>query len=189
MFNIGGVEMNEREITQKLIKGDSDALEIIITEYNSYVTAIVRTILCEYKNEADIQGLVNQVFFLLWKNCQKIDFSKCDSIKYYLGAIARNTAITEKRKFMKYSPLDENIFIEDTNPYSQIELREVILSAVKELDAKSQIILLKFYFQGKTIQKIAYEECLSQTAVKSQLKRSREKLKKILERGGIVCED
>ena len=75
--------MNEREITQKLIKGDSDALEIIITEYNSYVTAIVRTVLCEYKNEADIQGLVNQVFFLLWKNCQKIDFSKCDSIKYF----------------------------------------------------------------------------------------------------------
>ena len=146
--------MNEREITQKLIKGDSDVLEIIIKEYNSYVTAIVRTVLCEYKNEADIQGLVNQVFFLLWKNCQKIDFSRCDSIKYYLGAIARNTAITEKRKFMKHSPLDENIFIEDTNPYSQIELREVILSAVK-----------------------------------SQLKRSREKLKKILERGGIMCED
>lgn len=181
--------MNERDIIQKLLKGDSDSLELIIKEYNSYVTAIVRTILCEHKNETDIQAIVNQVFFLLWKNCKKIDFSKYDSIKYYLGAIARNTAITEKSKLMKYEPLNEAIFKDDKNPYSKIELKTTLLAAVKELDNKGQIALLKFYFQGKSISQIADEERISQTAVKSQLKRSREKLKKILEKGGIICED
>lgn len=181
--------MNEQEVIQKLVEGDVEFLEIIIKEYNSYVSAIVRTILCEHKNEIDIQSIVNQVFFLLWKNCKKIDLSKYDSIKYYLGAVARNTAITEKSKLMKYIPLDEVVFKDSNNPYSKIELKTVILSALKELESKTQRVLLKFYFQGKSISQIAEEEGLSQTAVKSQLKRGREKLKKELERGGIICED
>ena len=181
--------MNERDLIRKIIEGDSDSLEIIIKEYNSYVTAIVRTVLFEYKNEIEIQGVVNQVFYLLWKNCKKIDFSKYDSIKYYLGAVARNTAITEKSKIMKYTPLDEIVYIDNNNPYSKVELRTVILSALKELEIKTQRVLLKFYFQGKSISRIAEEEGMSQTAVKSQLKRGREKLKKVLERGGVICED
>ena len=181
--------MNEQELMQKLVEGDSDSLEIIIKEYNSYVSAIVRTILCEYKNEIDIQSVVNQVFFLLWKNCKKIDLSKYDSIKYYLGAVARNAAITEKSKVMKYTPLDEVVFKDSNNPYSKIELKTVILLAMKKLEVKTQRVLLKFYFQGKPISRIAEEEGMSQTAVKSQLKRGREKLKKELERGGIICED
>lgn len=181
--------MNEQDLIQKLIDGDTNALEIIIKEYNSYVTTIVRTILCEHKNEIDIQSVVNQVFFLLWKNCKKIDLSKYDSVKYYLGAVARNTAITEKSKLMKYIPLDEVVFKDNNNPYSKIELKTMILSALKELEVKTQRVLLKFYFQGKSIARIAEEEGLSQTAVKSQLKRGREKLKKVLERGGVICED
>ena len=106
-----------------------------------------------------------------------------------MGAIARNTAITEKSKLMKYIPLDEVVFKDSNNPYSKIELKTVILSALKELETKTQRVLLKFYFQGKSISQIAEEEGLSQTAVKSQLKRGREKLKKELERGGIICED
>ena len=65
--------MNEQEVIQKLVEGDVESLEIIIKEYNSYVSAIVRTILCEHKNEIDIQSVVNQVFFLMWKNSKKID--------------------------------------------------------------------------------------------------------------------
>lgn len=178
----------EQDIMKDLANGDSKALELIIEEYHTYVTAIVRTILSEHKNDADIQGVVNEVFFLLWKKRENIDSLRYDRLKYYLGAIARNAAIKEKRKIMNYAPLDDSMLDSISNPYSKVELRTVMLSAMKELDKKSQIILLKFYFQGKPIQKIAMEENLSQTAVKSQLKRSREKLRKILEEGGIHCE-
>ena len=181
--------MKEREIIQRLANGDQKSLEIIIQEYNAYVFSIVKTILIEYKNEADIQGIVNQIFFRLWEKRGEIDFEKYDSIKYYLGAIARNIAINEKRKLIKYVSLDEKIFEDDTNPYSRVEMRTIILAALKELDLKSQIVLLKFYFQGKTIGKIAMEEEISETAVKSRLKRGREKLRVILEKGGIYCED
>lgn len=51
------------------------------------------------------------------------------------------------------------------------------------------MILLKYYFQGKKIKEIAEEENMPVSTVKINLKRSRSKLKKILEEEGFIYED
>lgn len=188
MFIKEGGKMNEFELIQQLKRGDAMTLEKIISEYNSYVATIICTILHEYLCEVDIQGLINQVFFLLWKNKEKIEPEKCENIKYYIGAIARNAAINEKKKIKQHLPLDEHIIGEIKDTYSQIELREILMNALKKLDKDCQVILLKFYFQGKKISQIAKEENLTESSVKNKLKRSREKLRLILEKGGFIYE-
>lgn len=185
----GGRRMDDMETMERLRKKEQKALEEIIKEYNPYVSAIVYKILCGYAAEIDIQGVINDVFFRLWENADKFDARKYTDLKPYLGAIARNTAINEKNKIVQNLPLDEHILGEMNDSFSEIEKKQILQSAMAQLSKKDQVILLKFYFQGKKIKEIAKEENMPLSTVKINLKRSRSKLKKILEEEGFIYED
>ena len=163
--------------------------EKLVKQSHAYVVTIVYNILHGYLNEIDMQAVVNQIFFQLWNNMDKLDMEKYEDIKQYIGAIARNTAITERNKVMLHLELDEHIIGEVNEKLSQVELQTILSKAIKHLAKDSQILLLKFYFQGKTINQIAQEEKLPEATVKTKLKRSREKLKEILLKEGFVYED
>lgn len=177
------------DIITRLKKRDTKALEEIILEFHSYVARIVYTILQGYADEIDIQGVINQIFFTLWEKADKIDVKNYKDLKPYLGAIARNTAINEKKKVIQPLPLKEDMLGNVNEELSQAELRTILLAALKQLSTENQILLLKFYFQGKTISQIAKEERLPESTVKTKLKRSRAKLRIILEKEGFMYED
>lgn len=181
--------MEDKELIEQVKQGDVKAFEKIIKKYHSYVVTIVYTVLQGCLPEIDIQGIINQVFFSVWQNAEKFDSRKYCELKPYLGAIARNTAINEKKKVIVHLTLEEDIIGELKEPFSQIEMKEILSNALKQLNVESRILLLKYYFQGKTIQQIAEEEGLLQSTVKTKLKRSREKLKRILEKEGFVYEN
>ena len=181
--------MVDKEILLQLKQKDPRALEEIIKEYHKYVFKIVYTILNGYAAEIDIRGVVNQIFFQLWQNAEKLDIEKYEDIKPYLGMIAKNMSIDERKKLNKCLPLEEEILGHTNELLTQVELKEILSKALKELSPENQIILLKFYFQGKSIKQIANEERLPEATIKTKLKRSREKLKRILEKGGFVYED
>lgn len=101
---------DENELIRRIQKGDESALAIIISEYHAYVGKIVYSILGSYSHKIDLQGVVNQIFFTLWHKANKIDPSKSVTIKGYLGILARNTAINEKKKcILDYQINDEVI--------------------------------------------------------------------------------
>lgn len=181
--------MDYIEIIERLKKKDQRALEEIIHEYNQYVAFIVYAILNGRAAEIDMQGVINQVFFSLWCNADKIDTTKYTELKPYLGAIARNTAINEKNKLIQNLPLNEHIIGELNNSLSQAELREILCSALKQLSKHDQIVLIKYYFQGKPIRQISEEEHIPQATIKTNLRRGRAKLKTILEEEGFIYED
>lgn len=183
--------MNKEDacLISRLKKKDQSALEAIIEKYNKYVASIVCKILYGTGSQADIQGVINHVFFLLWANAGSIDTEKDSELKSYIGTMARNMAINEKKRHVREQvSLDDHMAGEISDDFDQVELREVILSALKQLNQEDQMILLKFYFQGRSIQEIAGEMGKPESTVKSRLKRSREKLKKFLEEGGFIYE-
>ena len=141
------------------------------------------------------------IFFRLWEHADSIDPEKGGSLKSYIGALARNTAIAEKKKLRNTVSLEEDIFGNLPDQFHQAELRSVILSALKELlrsvilsalkelKPEDRLILLKYYFQELTLQQIADEWRLPLPTVKSRLQRSRKKFKTILEERGFSYED
>lgn len=181
--------MNYADLISRLKEKDPKALEEIICQYNAYVATIVFNTLEGCADILDMQAMVNNIFFTLWKNAEKIDAEKYDDLKPYLGAIARNLSLNEKRKRMLHLPFDEQIFLTVNDAFSQIELRKVLLDTLKGLRAEYQIVLIKFYFQGKPIEQIAKEEKKSPSTIKTWLKRGREKLKIALEEGGFIYEN
>ena len=181
--------MDDMETMERLRKREQKALEEIIKKYNPYVSIIVYKILCGYSAEIDMQGVVNEIFFRMWENADKLDIQNYTDLKPYLGAIARNTAINEKNRIVQNLPLDEHILGEMNDSFSQIEKSQILQSAMAQLSKKNQILLLKYYFQGNQIKEIAEEENMPLSTVKINLKRSRSKLKKILEEEGFIYED
>ncbi|MCI9631801.1 MAG: RNA polymerase sigma factor [Ruminococcus sp.] len=176
------------ELVMRLKRKDQSALEELIRKYNAYVAAITYTILQGHLPEIDIQGVINQVFFRLWEHAENLHMEKDEEIKPYIGAVARNAALNEKKKIISSMPLEEEILGEFTDSFSQVELRKLLLDALKELSTENQVLLLKFYFQGKTIRQISEEEQQPISTIKTKLRRSREKLRFILEKGGYTYE-
>lgn len=183
--------MTEKEtnLIARLKQKDTEALKEIICLYNRYVVTIVYEILHEYIDYEEIQSLTNHVFFLLWKSVEKIDCSKTENLKSYIGAIARNTAINERKKLRHTYPLNDDIYINGDASIEHAELKHILLNAIKKLSQEEQVILVKFYFQGKTTKKISLELHLPEATIKSKLRRSREKLKEFLMKGGNIYEN
>lgn len=175
---------NETELVSRIQKGDESALAIIISEYNSYVAKIVYSILGSYSHKVDLQGIVNQVFFTLWQKADKIDPAKSTTIKGYLGTLARNTAINEKKKHKADYQINDEVIGEISDNFNQIELRLLLKDAIRSLSKEEQLILVLFYFENEKISDISRITCIPASTVKSKLKRSREKMKKFLEEGG-----
>lgn len=94
---------------ERLKKKDPSALEEIIRKYNSYAAVIVYTILQGHLPDLDIQGVINQVFSRLWEHADSLHMESDEEIKPYIGAIARNTAINEKKKIISSVPLEDEI--------------------------------------------------------------------------------
>ena len=159
----------ELELIQRLKKKDQKALGEIIRLFHQYVASIICRILYGQTDQTDIQSVINDIFFRLWESADHIKAGQENNLKSYIGALARNTALTEKKKLRH-------------------ELRSMILSALKELNPEEQTGLLKFYFQSKTLQEIADESGQPLPTVKSRLQRSRKKFRKILEERGFNYE-
>lgn len=90
---------------------------------------------------------------MLWEKAEQIDTNKCEDIKYYLAAIAKHEAINERNKIRPHVELDENVIGNSAKVFTDIELREVIYSALQQLKTEYQIILLKYYYQEIPVKK------------------------------------
>lgn len=175
---------NEIELIKRIQKGDETALTIIISEYHSYVVKIVYSILGSYSHKVDLQGVVNQIFFTLWNKAHKIDPSKSITIKGYLGTLARNTAINEKKKYISDYQINDEVIGDISDDFNQVELRLLLADALRKLKKDEQLILVLFYFQNEKITDISRITGIPASTVKSKLKRCKEKMKKFLEEGG-----
>lgn len=181
--------MGYTELINRLKEKDQKALELIIQNYNHYVAAVVYSILKDCVQEIDIQALVNQVFFLLWENASKIDCVKYDDLKPYLGAIARNLALSERRKLCENYPVKEEVLGDVDESLDRVLLKNIIYRALCSLKQEEQTLIIRYYFQGMSMKEISEKTKQPEATVKTKIRRTRMKLKKILEREGIFNEN
>ena len=181
MWNVLSNYYDENELIRRIQKGDESALAIIISEYHAYVGKIVYSILGSYSHKIDLQGVVNQIFFTLWHKANKIDPSKSVTIKGYLGILARNTAINEKKKCIPDYQINDEVIADISDDFNQVELRLLLANALRKLNKDEQLILVLFYFQNEKIADISRITGIPASTVKSKLKRCKEKMKKFLE--------
>ena len=162
-------------------------LEKIIDEYSGYIYTIIQNMSANIFKQEDIEEIISDTFFILWRNKEKLDKEKL--LSSYIAGIARNL-VKEKARVVNIN-VDisnyENV-LQDCEKIDMIcEQREkisIIENTVKSMKEDDIFIFNCYYYSSMKINEIANILNVSEFNVKSRLYRIRKKIKKELMKGG-----
>jgi RNA polymerase sigma-70 factor (ECF subfamily) len=168
----------DQEIIVKAAQGDMGAFELIYRNYTNFVFNVALRIV---RNRSDAEEIVQEVFLKLHSRLRSFRFES--ALKTWIYRVTVNMSINYVRKEKKQR---ENIlkYAQDpaidhkTNPeeQDQNDHAKKIQAALKELTEEQKACMILKSIHGLKYQEIA--ECLNINinAVRSRLKRAREKL-------------
>ncbi len=180
--------MNEKLIEEYFVKNDLN-LELVVDNYYNYISKIIKNNI--FLNQEDEEEIISDVFFIVWKNKDKLD-KKLSFSPYIVG-------ITKKVIYKKYKLESKNIslvneddtyldnYISNFNVEELIEKKDLNDFIIKNLKKNGDLdveIFKKFYFEDKSINQISKETNLSKPNIKTKLHRIRKKVKEFLKNGG-----
>lgn len=173
--------MNESNKIKHYIKDNELDLEKIINEYSSYTATIVNNMANASLNNEDKEEIISEVFFILWKNKDKLDYNK--KMSSYIAGIARNVVkeyLRKKQIHFDISDYENSLYSYDSVEFLNDNIEEIKkiekkLETIKEIDKK---VFTDFYYSSKSIKDIAKEQKISEFSVKQKLYRIRNKIKK-----------
>lgn len=173
--------MNDCKEIKHYIKNNKLDLEKIINEYSTYIATIIKNMARDSLNNEDKEEIISEVFFILWKNENKLDINKY--LSSYIAGITRNVVKEYLRKVkvnFDISNYEDSLYSYDeinflNNSVGEISKIEKKLENMKEIDKK---VFLDFYYSSKSIKDIAKKYSISEFSVKQRLYRIRKKIKK-----------
>lgn len=173
--------MNNSIEIKHYIKNNELDLEAIINDYSNYIDTIIDNMVRDNLNNEDKEEICSDVFFILWKNKNKLDINK--NLSSYIAGITRNLVKEYLRKSKVYydiSDYENSLYSNNENELLDNNIEEIIkiekkLENMKEIDKK---IFLDFYYSSKSIKDIAVEQNISEFSIKQRLYRIRNKIKK-----------
>ncbi len=176
----------EKTIEKYKIDQEID-IEKIYNDFYNYVFIIATNLSKGYLNDEDIEEIISDTFFVLWKNTNKIKSDK--PLKPYIAGISKNIIKEKLRK--KKIHLDISDFenkIESTEKLNiDIEERteiEEIKNIVDELTSIDRFIFEAYYYKSLKIKEISNTLHITEHNAKQRLYRIRKKIKKIIEKKG-----
>lgn len=101
----------DKKIISLLKKSPEDGLSLALDIYGGAVKTICKNILSDCKYE-DIEEAISDTFFKLWQNIDNFKHDKKITLKGYIYAIARNTALDKRRKLKTSNlilPIEEDV--------------------------------------------------------------------------------
>ena len=162
-------------------------LEKIIDEYSAYVKTIIKNMSNESLSKEDVEEIVSDTFFILWKNTDKLEDDKM--LSSYIAGITRNLVKEKSRVInINFDISDYENTLQDNIKVDMIcEQREkvnILEKTVKELKEDDILIFNLYYYSAMKISEIASVLNISDFNVKMRLHRIRKKIKKEFSKGG-----
>lgn len=173
--------MNKSKEISYYLKNNELDLEKIIKDYSNYINTIITNVAKLNLNNEDKEEIVSEVFFVLWKNKDKLDYNK--RLSSYIAGVTRNIVkeyLRKKQIHFDISDYENSLYSYDSlellnDNIEEIKKIEKKLETIKEIDRK---IFIDFYYSSKSIKDIAKEQKISEFSAKQRLYRIRKKLKK-----------
>lgn len=173
--------MNDSKIINYYKSNNELDLEKIIKDYSNYINTIINNMAKLNLNDEDKEEIVSEVFFILWRNKDKLDYNK--RLSSYIAGVTRNIVkeyLRKKQIHFDISDYENSLYSYDSlellnDNIEEIKKIEKKLETIKEIDRK---IFIDFYYSSKSIKDIAKEQKISEFSVKQRLYRIRKKIKK-----------
>lgn len=185
--------MDEKTLLERLERQDLKALDESIQRYGRYVSAVVSNIIGAAMTLQDVEEVVSDVFFDLWRQSAQV---RPGHLKGFLSHVARNKAVNKLRQQKRELSLEEDELFHPQSPQppleetmSQQERAGAVRRALEQMGEPDREIFLRHYYYCETVSAIALELDMNSSTVKSRLARGRSKLKALLLEGGYCHED
>lgn len=185
--------MEDYEIVSMFWERDENAVSQAREKYNAYCRHVADNIL---SNSEDVEEVLNDTFFGAWNS---IPPNKPQKLSIFLGKITRNLALKKHRQMnadkrggggaaVSLDELSECI-PESKSVEEEVSVKELALiidSFLRTLSDNERRVFLRRYWYFDSIEEISARFGFSQGKIKMMLLRTREKLKKQLEREGVL---
>ncbi len=185
--------MTDEELIALLEVRDKNALVELENKYGSYCKSIAMNIL---RNRQDTDECLNDAYLSVWK---AIPPAKPDDLRMYLAGVVRNAAISHWRKAHaeKRGSGHIELLLEELSDAAAsdsaleklddtLALKDAFNAFLGSLKQEQRRIFLLRYWYMEKIEEIAEKLGISESKVKVSLHRTRNKLKKLLEREGLL---
>ena len=178
--------LNDDEIISLFFSRDESAISRTEEKYGKLFKHIAFNIL---ESAEDTEECVNDVYMKLWN---AIPPEKPLNLKAYGAKTARNTALNRAeynqagKRILNELCTELNDSLPDTAAAAESDdLKELINAFLRSLKKETRVIFVLRYFYGEQTDEIASMTNSSETKVRSQLFRTRKKLKEYLEKEDI----
>ena len=184
--------MEDAEIMELYFSRSQDAVRQTEKKYGAFCRAIAENIL---RSREDSEECVGDTWLRAW---QTIPPKRPESLRAYLACLTRSAAISRWRRdrakkrggadyLRSLDELGDCILAADNAAavVDTIALRQVLDRFLTSLRPVDRRVFLQRYWYFCSVQQIAADNGLGQSAVKTSLHRSREKLRQLLEQEGI----
>jgi RNA polymerase sigma-70 factor (ECF subfamily) len=180
-------EFDDYSCIQSALQGDDMAFHQLIDHYYLTVERFARQI---GVREEDLQDVTQEVFIKVFRFLHKYSRGKFSTWLYSVTLnVSKDYFRKQKRekakidKTINSSP--ETFYTENTDLTDDAR---ILHKSIQILDEKYRVPIALFYFQEASIKEISAIMNLSESTVKTRLKRGKEKLKASLEKGGRMYE-
>ena len=177
--------MNEKQLVDRVIGGDTSAFGYFVDQYQDMAVTIAFR-LCG--NRQDAEDIVQNAFVKAFHNLHTFRASSKFSTWFY--RIVYNTAITEIRSRKLTSDIDNMQLAEPTDTFvdwdaiQTIERKEresMLESAMQKLPPDENLLLSLYYLEENSVKEIAEIVGLTDSNIKVKLHRARKRLATLLE--------
>ena len=150
--------MEEKTINKYLLTNNELNLKQIIEDYSNYIYTIIKNITNNLLIEEDIEELISDVLFAVYKNKDRI--KKDLELKPYIAGITKNVVKNKLRRINPMYKIESSI---DENVKDSINLEEILCEKeeMKEINKelnkmkkKDKEIFISFYCYGKKSKEI-----------------------------------
>lgn len=156
-------------------------IEKLVNDYTNYI----HTIITKSNNSLaveDIEEIISDVFYIVWKNQNKLDINK--DMSSYIAGITRNLIRKKYREIKINDSIEicEEQLIDNNLDFGILEdeIQENILEKLGKIKEADKDIFIKYYYEERTIKEISIMFDMSESKVKSKLFRIRKRIKKLL---------
>lgn len=185
--------MEDQEIIKLYLERSEDAIEQTAVKYGNYLHTIAYHIL---ENQEDSEECVNDTY---WKAWGTIPPRRPKRLSVFLGKITRNLSLDRFRRYTaeKRGGGEIMVALEElgdcvSNPgtgeeqFKKMLLTEVLNRFLASLTPEHRKIFMRRYWYVSSVKEIAEDYGITESKVKMSLLRSRNRLKEMLEKEGIV---
>lgn len=181
--NIKTINLNEYDLIVKSINSDYDSFANLMKLHKRHLYQMAYIHTCDKDMALDI---IQETTIVAFKNIKSL--KEPLAFKKWITRILVNITISELKKRKKVIHIDnydvinnDDIFI--NNKSINIDEKLDLYNAVDLLKNNYKTIIIMKYFNDLTIKEIGYTLNLSENTVKTNLKRAKEALFKILKEG------